>query len=482
MPTGSSSVVLLPLAAHALKKVLNDIYNTSKGSVKKKFKIYRTDRNIKKIYDHLRSLGKVRTIWQTERPAPIKSFYYPQKLAFDNKSIPIKKLSDLVRISNRIIIQGIVGQGKSIFLRYLCIEELKNLSSIPVFLELRKFVKEKTLTDQISDYLDDIGLDSTKDTFEYLASHKKLKILLDAYDEIDENIEKKVFKEIERLCRKYPELEVVITSRPNYPIQNSEIFTITSISPLEASDMKPILGKLCADSESIIEINNGINRAGQSVKSLLTTPLMVTLLVFVYKSDQKIPTKPIEFYDSLFTTVLSRHDKLKPGGVNRNRKTKISDTSFLNLFNCISFLSSQASKTSLKKDELISYIEQAKSYNNEEFDSDDYLTEICKITCLILKDGFDYNYLHKSIQEGHPLCVFRHSSICCTYTQYRKDAHHVTPVCGKDCPAGIGGPPLPATPARANTSLSDHRTALPGIFHSPSRPRHGLAGLRATGV
>lgn len=128
---------------------------------------------------------------------------------------------------------------------------------------------------------------------------------------------------------------------------------------------------------------------------------MVTLLVFVYKSDQKIPTKPIEFYESLFPTVLSRHDKTKPGGVNRNRKTRISDTSFQKVFDCISFLTSQDSKTSFKKSEIVKHIDKAKSYSNEVFDSDDYLTDVCKITCLILRDGFDYNYLHKSIQEYH---------------------------------------------------------------------------------
>lgn len=391
----------LPLTALPLKELLKNVYKLSAGPLRNRLKNYTTIKKTKYIYDHVREIGKVRTIWQTDRPVPIHKFYYPQQVSIEGEDIEIKKLSDLTAISNRVIVQGIVGQGKSIFLRYLCVEELKIPTSIPVFLELRKFVKDRTLIEEVRDYLEDIGLDSSQDTFEHLVSKGKIQILLDAYDEIDESIEPKVFKEIERFCRKYPKINLVVTSRPNYSIQNSEYFTITSISPLDESDLEPILGKLCTDKESAKEICKGINQGAETVKGLLTTPLMVTLLVFVYKSDQKIPTKPIEFYDRLFITVLSRHDKLKPGGVNRNRKTTISDTTFEKIFDCVSFLSSQDAKTSLQKSEMISYLDQAKKYHNVEVDSDDLLVEIYKITCLILKEGFDYNFLHKSIQEYH---------------------------------------------------------------------------------
>lgn len=391
----------LPSSALPVKEALLGIYNSASGPVKKRFKNYLTDKKIKNIYDHLRSIGKVRTIWQTDKPTPIKYFYYPQQIKFDGQDYAVSKLSDLSKISNRIIIQGIVGQGKSIFLRYICIEELKKLSSIPVFIELRKFKDNKTLIEQIRDYLEDIGLDSTQETFKYLATKNKLNIFLDAYDEIDEVLERFIFDEIERLCRKYPDLIVIITSRLDCKIQNSELFTITSITPLNPTDLKPIIRKLSTDVETANKIYTGVENSNVSVANLLTTPLMVTLLIFVYKSDQKIPTKPIEFYESLFTTVLSKHDKQKPGGVSRVRKTKISDTLFQKIFNCVSFLSSQDSNTSLKDSELHSYIIKAKQYYNEKFDADEYINDVCKITCLILKDGFYYSYLHKSIQEYH---------------------------------------------------------------------------------
>lgn len=132
----------IPLAALPLKEAVSDMYNAAKGVVKRRFNNHSSNKNIKNVYDHIRSIGKVRTIWQTDRPAPIKSFYYPQKIIFEENSYSIKSLSNLTKISNRIVVQGIVGQGKSIFLRYLCIEELRRFSSIPVFLELRKFEKE----------------------------------------------------------------------------------------------------------------------------------------------------------------------------------------------------------------------------------------------------------------------------------------------------------------------------------------------------
>jgi len=391
----------IPATAIPLQKILTKISTSAEGPIKKRFNIFLAKRNLKHIYDHLRSLGKVRTIWQTDKPAAIRNFYYPQKLSVNDKSYQIKSISDLAQISSHTVVQGIVGQGKSIFMRYLCMEELKKPESIPVFLELRKFTKEHTLIDEIRAYLSDIGLDDSTHTFEHLANNGNLSLLLDAYDELEEEIEKKVYKEIEKFCKKFPNITMIVTSRPNYSIQNSEHFSIANITPLEKSDLEPLLRKLCDDRASADELRKGITGSASSVVELLTTPLMVTLLVFVYKSDRKIPTKPIEFYESLFITVMSRHDKLKPGGVNRNRKTKLSDSNFKKIFNCISFLSSQDSKTSFKESEIIDYIEKAKNYYEEYFESDALLEEVCRITCLILKDGFDYNYLHKSIQEYH---------------------------------------------------------------------------------
>jgi len=48
----------LPITALPVKKVLSEIYSLLKVPTKKKFKNYSTARNIKKIYDHLRKLGK----------------------------------------------------------------------------------------------------------------------------------------------------------------------------------------------------------------------------------------------------------------------------------------------------------------------------------------------------------------------------------------------------------------------------------------
>lgn len=128
--------VEIPMSALPLKKALTDLYESAKGPVKTRFRNHVTDRNVKNVYEHLRDIGKVRTIWQAERPTSIRSFYYPQKLKIESETILIKKLSDVTAISNRIVIQGIVGQGKSIFMRYLCSEELKNLKLFQYFWSL----------------------------------------------------------------------------------------------------------------------------------------------------------------------------------------------------------------------------------------------------------------------------------------------------------------------------------------------------------
>ncbi|MEJ2075777.1 MAG: hypothetical protein P8X79_20205 [Reinekea sp.] len=256
----------------------------------------------------------------------------------------------------------------------------------------------------ILDYIEDIGFNHKDESLDFLLKNNKITLLLDAFDELNQEIENEILSDIERFCVKHPEINIIITSRPNTSIQNSSYFSICRITPLYINDIHPILKKLTAEQDSADTIFNSILNSESNIIELLTTPLMATLLVFVYRAEQRIPSKPIEFYDSLFETVFSRHDNSKPGGVNRNRKTNLSNSEFQDIFNLISFKFSQESETSISEREILKYIDSAKSYYNYKFIESDYLNELCKITCLVLKDGFNYSYLHKSIQEYHASC------------------------------------------------------------------------------
>jgi predicted NACHT family NTPase len=82
----------------------------------------------------------------------------------------------------------------------------------------------------------------------------KFILLLDAFDELDEEVTKETFHEIERYSDKYEKLKIIVTSRPSSEIQKSTKFKIIRLAPLGEADYTPFLNKLGLGSVFIAEL------------------------------------------------------------------------------------------------------------------------------------------------------------------------------------------------------------------------------------
>ena len=139
---------------------------------------------------------------------------------------------------------------------------------------------------------------------------------------------------------------------------------------------------------------------------MLSTPLMVTLLVMSYKSYQKLPSNLAEFYDELFQTLLQRHDGTKPG-FTRGRSCKLDDAQYRILFEALCIVTKIAGSQSFTYNEFYNYT--SKSMENEKLiaSPQEYLDDIVKITCLIIRDGQEYRFIHKTVQEYYTSSFIR---------------------------------------------------------------------------
>lgn len=390
--------IALTGAAKLLAKPLGDLYDGAKGITKTKLKKWEINKNILSLHKRISSVQKVKTIWQIDKYVPLKSFYYPSKIQINEKREEISHLEKIPCDTN-IVIQGTVGQGKSIFLRYMCLQELKISKRIPIFFELRNLEKGKPISDYLKESLDCLGFPCDDSSFDYLMKSGKLVLLLDAFDEIDPAISLAVVRELEQISQKYECTKIVITSRPDSGIENSPLFTVFKLCPLQIGDLHPLLNKYFSDDKKTKKIVDAVKSNKNNIANLLTTPLMVSLLVFSYKSEGKIPESLTEFYERLFDTLLSRHDGTKPS-YERKRKSKLTDSEMRSLFDAFCFFSKNLEHTFLTKKSSIDTVSSASEKIRITCKPDDFFTDIIKITCLVLEDGFDrYKFLHKSIQE-----------------------------------------------------------------------------------
>lgn len=400
------------VGAALVKKVVDDIYDGFKKSGINMLGKARSDVKESAIARALNSTTKVKTLWNIEKEVSLYDFYYPSTIEFSKDTK--KKISAIKDFghSGHFVIQGTAGQGKSIFLRYLCGQELNPTHTsgrVPIFIELRRITKEQDLKSLIQSSLEKYKLPHTPEAWKALAESGKFILLLDAFDEIDPLLVTKTIGDLEALVELHHEsLQIIITSRPDSDIQKSNFFRVFRLSQLSATDHAPFLKKICSDKEQAESLLKVLKDSTSDVSSLLTTPLMMTLLVILYKSLQTIPDTVPKFYEELFDVLFYRHDHSKPG-FRRKRYTQLDDGIVKRLFSAFCFYSRLKGYGVLTNQQLHECCAQAAVACNQAFDAEKFKSELVKTICLMQEEGFEVSFIHRSVAQYYAASFVRNS-------------------------------------------------------------------------
>lgn len=377
--------------------LFSNIYEKAKGPLKQALYSTLSKESEERRVRYAKQIAEVKTIWQVDRNVNINEFYYPTRIDFGDQIRRIDNVRDLLK-HDSVIVEGIAGQGKSIFMRYLCMGCFNDKTYIPIFIQLRHISAKTLLIDLILEALSSIGIVNDKLVIEYFLRRGDLVFLLDGFDEIDIEFRNETIRTIEEYRHKYKSIKIIISSRPNSDIQHSTIFEVCRIKTLNQDDRKALINHLVDDistKEMLLAALQGKNK----IEEVLITPLLVTLLIITYKSESEIPENLSDFYRSLFSTLLKRHDKTKPG-YKRQRKTNIGDVEFERVFENLCFSSLNYYKLSLNEGEFYDFCKTALNAQCiDNIDPEAYMDDLVKITCLLILDGTKYYYLHKSIPE-----------------------------------------------------------------------------------
>ena len=398
MPMGPLAIAVV---AEGFKLSMSEALNL----LKKKSSAFNVNVNIDNAYLKASNVEMVKTIWQIDKTVNLNDFYHPSKIKVEGKTIPVNSLSSFPEES-KMVIQGIAGQGKSILLRYLAGTELKTGNRIPLFIELRKITAKKSIEDLVANAIGDLGIKIDPTNLEDIYSTRKFVLLFDAFDEIPSEQIMDTLSYIESICSRYHYLQIIITSRPEFDIQKSTFFNVSNLEIITVNDFRPLLSKFFKKIETdevdeVDEIMKSIHANKSGVMNFLTTPLLLTLLVLTYRGNGRIPESPYEFYDDIFSLLVNRHDSTK-AGFRRETRSNLSENELENLFCAFCFFCMQNSSGSLTRTLALDNVSKAKKYTNiSNFCESDFLIDCVKNTCLIIKDGFDYHFIHKSIMEFH---------------------------------------------------------------------------------
>lgn len=393
-----AATFLTPVAAKKLlEKIVEDVYDFLKKRGAVNFKKIQFGVKAAKLYNHIHKIQLVKTLWQVDKAVDIKSFYCDLHILIDQQRKKINNVDDFGE-RNNILIQGIAGQGKSILLRYLCVQCIKLGESIPIFIELRRIQPGETIMDYILKFLEIIDLKIDREIVSEILKTGKIILFLDGFDEVADTERQRLINEIEFLASSLEQLRIIITSRPETGIEMMTSFEVFKLDNLRKDEYKDVINKLTNSEKLADSLIKQVESHKTQLKDLLCTPLMVTLLLMSYKSFQELPTELSDFYDSIFQALLQRHDGAKPG-YQRQRRCKLNDMQYRLIFEALCFESSKNPQNVFKYDDIFQFTSKAMKNTGHNVDPDNYIKDIVSVTCLLLKDGNLYRFIHKSVQE-----------------------------------------------------------------------------------
>lgn len=392
-------------ALDALKATLIIIADKAKPKLKEQILKWKTNRTAEKLQSNIRQIGKITTIASREA-STIDEIYYPSRIKIGkSNSRLVTFASELFTSNSRVsLIIGTAGQGKSVLLRYLCLRDLDLQGNLPLFIELRKIDSTKTLPILLHEHLVSLGIgeDDPNEVLNLLLKSGKTRLFLDGYDEISREFSLRTKAEITKIVRNYSQVEILITSRPGAISQHlGDSFEIhqCEVAPISPSEHGEFFQRIGVDTDTKQRLLSAIGRSRAEIKALLSTPLMLTLLVKTCGAQQDLPDTLPEFYDSLFNVLSSTHDGTKPGYV-RQKATNLGNTDLEKLFCTFSFASKELfKKNSLSHRQLEEAFTNASRICDISCSLEGFKTDITETICLMVKDGLDTAFIHKSIQE-----------------------------------------------------------------------------------
>lgn len=277
---------------------------------------------------------------------------------------------------------------------------------LPIFIELRRINSGESLLEHINKYFEILGLNINISTFKLLLSQGKIAIMLDAFDEVNEDNKQKLLNEIEYLSSFSSSCFFVITTRPDSGIEMSTFFTVCTLDNLKGDEFKKVIRKLSDSLKYSQRLIKHLENSDIDAEELLSTPLLVTLLIISYKSYQEIPTRLSDYFETIFQVLLQRHDGVKPA-YTRQRRCKLNDSEYRKVFDALCFESSKHRSSIFNFDDIIGFTDTILEKFRMHESSDNYINDIVRITCLLLKDGNQYRYIHNSVMEYYSASFIR---------------------------------------------------------------------------
>ena len=382
-----------------MDRLVNSVFSGMKGT-KNAIRVRLTGTYRTYLERILERHSKAKSFFVRSEPLPIYDFFVPPDISSQQRVLSAPGAAQLASIASVAIVTGSGGCGKTMFMRHLLVSSLSDQEKMPVLLELRQLNNDGS--NLRSAILHTLNSNSLKADDEYLdlalrAGHFCL--LLDGFDELELRMRDRVAGEVQHLAEKYPQNWIFLSSRPDSKLEGWQDFSLFSVEPFDLDRSVELVQKLPFDdpikSKFIEALRSGLY---EKHKSFLSNPLLLSIMLLTYSDIAHIPTKLSIFYNQAYESLFQKHDALK-GGFQRERRTSLDIQDFGRAFAAFCVLSYERRESSFARTKALEYFDQAKGISGLDFDSSGLLDDSIQAVCLMLEEGLEITFAHRSFQE-----------------------------------------------------------------------------------
>jgi hypothetical protein len=142
------------------------------------------------------------------------------------------------------------------------------------------------------------------------------------------------------------------------------------------------------------------SKSNDNYKSFLRNPLLLTMFILTFQSHADIPERRSEFYSQVFESLYSSHDSISKLGFIRERICGLSKDNIIEVLKYFSYISFFEEKFLFSAEYLNSKLKKIKDKKkNIYFDNSKFIDDLQISISIIVKDGPDYSFPHRSLQE-----------------------------------------------------------------------------------
>ena len=321
--------------------------------------------------------------------------------------VKIDKLPvELIKEYKKILITDTAGMGKSTITRRMFLDIIDNSIGevgIPIYIELNKLHKNRSIIKEIQDELDSLSAKFNSDLLFRLIQEGGFIFFFDGYDEIPIADRVSVTNDIQTFISKAGTGNYyILTSRPEDGLTSFGDFQSFKIKALTKKEAFELLIKYDMTPNKMLS-NKLIGllrlKEHRGIDEYLKNPLLVSLLFAAFDHKQTIPIRKHLFYKQVYEAFFESHDLSKGIDAHQKRSGLFIDD-FSRMLKYIGFICLMKIGVKFDEETIIKVINEAKGYcANLNFKNSDFLKDMLTSVPLFCKDGNEYKWVHKSLME-----------------------------------------------------------------------------------